>query len=255
MELSEIRRRIDAIDEEMLGLFIKRIELCKAAYMKKSGQGRPILDAKRENEIISRVSGESGELADYAERFFRALIGISRSYQQEAHAKAGERNIVLIGMPGCGKDSVGERLVALTGRKLISVDDEIERVSGRTIPEIFAKDGEAYFRELEHTETVRAGEMRGVIIATGGGVVKTRENYPVLHRNGRIYYIRRPTGELSMEGRPLSTSRERLAEMLVERDPLYLSFADAVIPEGWTPESAAETILNDFINSTANKSI
>lgn len=253
MQLSEIRGQIDAIDSQMLDLFKRRIELCRQAYSEKRLQGKPVLDTQREREILARISGESGELADYAERFFRALIGISRSYQQAEHARTEDRNIVLIGMPGCGKNSVGERLVALTGRKLIVIDEEIERADGRDIPRIFSEDGEPFFRKLEHHETAKAGAMSGVIIATGGGVVKTPENYASLHQNGRIYYIRRPTEELATEGRPLSSSPEAVQQLYSERNHLYMAFADTVISEGWTPESAAETILSDFNNSIVKK--
>lgn len=155
-------------------------------------------------------------------------------------------NIILIGMPGCGKSTVGKLLAEMSGMLFIDVDIEIEKSAGKVIPKIFAEDGEKQFRRLEAVETSKAGEKNAAVIATGGGVVKLRENYLSLAKNGRIYYIRRPISELAVGGRPLSTDANVLEAMYAERDPLYRKFSDCILDEGMSLIATAEYILNDF---------
>lgn len=111
-------------------------------------------------------------------------------------------NLVLIGMPGSGKSAVGAALAALTGREAIDIDARIAEKAGCSIPEIFAKGGEAAFRALEREVTAACGALSGKLLLTGGGVVKTPENYAALHQNGRIYQLLRPLELLPTDGRP-----------------------------------------------------
>ncbi len=158
-------------------------------------------------------------------------------------------NIVLVGMPGCGKNTVGKALATLTGRHIIDIDCEIEKSDGRTIPEIFREDGEEYFRSLELDKTAVAGRENGIIILTGGGVVKNIHSYPSLHQNGRIYHIERDITKLDKKDRPLSQKTD-LYEMYRERLPMYERFRDAVIYNNSTPEVAAEAIWKDFLENS-----
>ena len=134
-------------------------------------------------------------------------------------------NIVLVGMPGCGKSTLGELLAEKLGRKLIDTDSMIAEKAGMTIPEIFAKYGESYFRALEHACVCEAGKQSGRIIATGGGVVTRAENYAPLHQNGKIFFINRKIEELPTDGRPISQSTN-LNELYRVRLPLYRKFCD-----------------------------
>ncbi len=154
-------------------------------------------------------------------------------------------NIVLVGMPGCGKNTVGQALAALTGRGLIDLDAEIAAAAGRSIPKIFAASGEAEFRRLEREAAARAGKESGKIIITGGGVVKDERNYPPLHQNGRIYHLRRTLSLLPREGRPLSEKAD-LEAMYKERLPLYERFRDAAADNSGAPEETAAAIWRDF---------
>ena len=151
-------------------------------------------------------------------------------------------NIVLIGMPGCGKSTIGALLAAQTGRVLVDADAELCRTAGCSIPEIFASHGESYFRELETQTLAKLGKQSGLIIATGGGCVTRQENYSHLHQNGTVFWIRRDSAKLPTDGRPLS-QRQNLDRMFCQRKPLYEAFADHSIDNDSVIEHAVEEII------------
>ena len=179
------------------------------------------------------------------EHFFETAIPDSENERILAQLRQETANIVLIGMPGCGKTTVGEALARLTGREAIDIDQRIVQTAGRSIPDIFARDGEAAFRELERRETAEAGKLSGKIILTGGGVVKGPRNYASLRQNGRIYHLTRNLDALPTDGRPLSQETD-LAVMWAQREPLYARFRDAVIDNNGTVEDTAAAIWRDF---------
>jgi len=152
-------------------------------------------------------------------------------------------NVVLIGMPGCGKTTIGKLLAEKTGRRFVDADAEILRLAGKTIPEIFAQDGEEAFRDWETKVLAELGKQSGLIIATGGGCVTRERNYNLLHQNGEIFWIRRKLDELPTDGRPLSR-KETLAEMYRLREPLYDQWDDWFINNDGTPEDAVRQIMN-----------
>lgn len=135
-------------------------------------------------------------------------------------------NIVIIGMPGCGKTTMGRWIADKTGMEFIDLDDEISREYGKSIPEIFKEGEEALFRDLESEVCERKGALHGCVIAAGGGVVVRPENYEALHQNGHIIWLTRPVSELSREGRPLSSSAEAVRALYDERKELYRNWAD-----------------------------
>lgn len=179
------------------------------------------------------------------EHFFSRPIPDDETERILSALRHETENIVLIGMPGCGKSTVGAALAALTGREAVDIDAEIERRAGCTIPEIFARGGEAAFRRLEHQATAEAGKRTGCILLTGGGAVKTPENYGALRQNGRIYHLLRDVGALPTDGRPLSQGAD-LAAMWRERKPLYERFRDVVIDNNGPAEETARAIWRDF---------
>ncbi len=158
-----------------------------------------------------------------------------------ADLRAQTRNIVLIGMPGCGKTTVGGILAAKTGRELIDLDAKLVEREGRSIPEIFAEGGEPLFRTIETGIVDDFTKLSGKIIATGGGVVTVPANLPRLRQNGLVFFINRPIADLPTNGRPLSQTG-KLSEMYERRLPLYRSIADCEIAFE-SSEQVAETIL------------
>lgn len=180
------------------------------------------------------------------ELFLNKSIPDSEASRVINELRAERGNIVLVGMPGSGKTAIAELISLNMGRSLINIDTEIEKTAGKTIPEIFAEDGESAFREIERIETEKAGKRTGAVIATGGGVVKDYRNFAPLHQNGRIYYLRRDVDKLSTEGRPLSKSFDALIKLQIEREPLYCNFADVDIFNDAAPQDAALKIMEEY---------
>ena len=153
------------------------------------------------------------------------------------------KNIVLIGMPGCWKSTIGNLLARKLGRKFVDADEEIIQLAGKSIPEIFAQDGEEIFREWETMALEHLGKQSGLVIATGGGCVTRQRNYPALHQNGSIVWLERDLSLLPTDGRPLSQSN-RLEEMYAVRKPLYEAFADVRVANTGSPENTVTEILS-----------
>ena len=152
-------------------------------------------------------------------------------------------NLVLVGMPGCGKSTIGSLLANLLNKKFVDADEVVAKQAGMTIPEIFATSGEKGFRDLETRVLSELGKESGMVIATGGGCVTRQENYPFLHQNGRILWIRRDIEKLPVNGRPLS-QRGNLEEMYRIRRPYYEAFADYSVDNDGSQEETVSQILN-----------
>ena len=150
-------------------------------------------------------------------------------------------NIVLIGMPGCGKSTVGKLLAEQTGKEFVDADEKIVELAGKTIPQIFAEDGEEAFRAWETKALEELGKRSGLVIATGGGCVTRERNYPLLHQNGTIIWLQRDLDRLPTEGRPLSQASD-LANMYEIRKPMYEAFADHVVDNNATVADTVRTI-------------
>ncbi len=200
----------------------------EALGLRRAG-GLPMLvhQAKRAEELFFDKAIPDGEM-EIANRLWRDMT-----------------NLVLVGMPGSGKTSVGGALAKLSGKPFVDLDGEIVKKAGKPIPEIFAQEGEAAFRDLEAEVLAAACSRSGQIIATGGGAVLRPENRAAMRRTGRVYLLRRRLESLPVQGRPLSQAGS-LEEMERVRRPLYEAAADVSVPNEISPEEAAGQIWRDF---------
>ena len=191
-----------------------------------------ILQAARASEIFLGKTLDNGKVEQVVKSIFES-----------------KENIVLIGMPGCGKSTIGKILAEITGKVLVDTDAVIEKMTGKHPAEIIRESGEDAFRDIE-TQAVREISKRsGIVIATGGGIVKRSENIPLLRQNGRIIYLNCPTDELPITpDRPLSSSRAAIEKLFLTRNLLYTLAADATVNVSHknAPDIAAAEILTVF---------
>ena len=137
-------------------------------------------------------------------------------------------NAILIGMPGAGKTLLGKEIADRMGREFVDIDDMIVEHEGMSIPEIFEKQGESYLRKVETEMLEQACVKTGLVIATGGGIVKKKLNYNIIKQNGVVIWIKRDLDKLETDGRPLSQSMP-LDQMYEERKDAYSYWSDFFI--------------------------
>jgi len=149
-------------------------------------------------------------------------------------------NIILIGMPGCGKSSVGKLLADKLGKTFVDADQYLEKTYDMDIPSIFSLEGEDGFRRKETSVLEMLGKQSGLVIATGGGCVTRVDNYPLLHQNGTIFWLQRDLSKLPTEGRPLSQIHS-LSSLYDARRPMYEAFSDFITDNNLSTE---QTLCN-----------
>lgn len=159
------------------------------------------------------------------------------------------KNIVLIGMSGSGKTTIGKTLSIILNRKLIDIDSYIEEAQGKSISEIFTK-GEAYFREIESNAVLKISQNTNSIISTGGGIIKKEQNMIELKKNGIVIYINRGVeiilNDIDYSNRPLlKNNKTNLHEMYELRYPLYKKYSDIVVIN----DATVEEVINKIIRS------
>ena len=169
--------------------------------------------------------------AAYAAEKFLGKPGAFADETAEVLSQLSDRksNIVLIGMPGCGKTTAGKRLAEVLSKTFVDLDEEISKTDGRLPGEIISEDGEEFFRQAEAQAAKACGAKHGQVIATGGGVVVTPENYEALHQNGTIVWLTRPLDELPVKNRPLSAEPGALQKLAEERTGTYEKWADFTV--------------------------
>ena len=177
-----------------------------------------------------------------AELFTGGAVDAERAARAEEALRRRVTNLVLVGMPGSGKSTVGALAARRLGMPLADLDEEIVAEAGRSIPEIFAAEGEAGFRLREAGQVRRWTAEGGRVLVTGGGAVLDPLNRERLRMNGLVVWITRPLERLSTDGRPLSRGAAALEAMLRVRAPLYAEAADCTVPNEQTPDACARAV-------------
>ena len=177
-----------------------------------------------------------------AEWFTGKVISDTKIAEIHEALRRQMENIVLIGMPGCGKSTIGKLIAQKLGKRFVDADTFIEEQAGMSIPEIFETSGEEGFRNWETKILSQLGKESGLVIATGGGCVTRPENYSLLYQNGRIIWIKRDISTLPIDGRPLSKTN-KLEEMYAVRKPKYESFSDTQVDNNGAVVDTVKQIL------------
>ena len=196
------------------------------------------LGLKRENGLLMLAAQAKKSCED----FTGESIADERIGEITKTLAAQMQNVILIGMPGSGKTTVGTRLADQLGRRFLDADTVLEQKAGMNIPEIFRLEGEDGFRRRETAVLAELGKQSGLVVATGGGCVTRPENYPLLHQNGTIFCLRRELSLLPASGRPVSQALGA-EEIYRRRKPLYERFADVMVDNDRTVDDAVRQIL------------
>lgn len=240
--LNEYRKQLDAIDDRIVAAFSERMDVVEAIGAWKRENHRGAFDPDREAAMLARLCANVPKDRKQAvESLYRAILTISKAQQRYTNT-----NIVLIGMPGCGKTSVARHVSALLNRPIASTDEEAERRIGGTIESLFRTRGEAAFRAIEAQVVRDLSSVWGSVIATGGGTVLSEQNRSVLRENSRIYYIRRSLDKLDTDGRPLSQGEGALARLYEQRHGIYEGFCDVQIDADDDFLLTAQRIADEF---------
>ncbi len=192
--------------------------------------------------------------AAYAvERFIDAPVDSNAVEKIYKDLYKSKMNIVLVGMPSCGKTTIGNALAEKFNKAFVDTDEYIVAVDGREIPQIFCDDGEKAFRQKECEAVFSVAKNTNSVIATGGGVVLNELNIDILKENGRVYFIDRPLDLLITTGdRPLSSNRADLEKRYNERYSIYTACADVVIDGSGTVDEVVGRIEADYYGYTCN---
>ncbi|MBE6959669.1 MAG: shikimate kinase [Ruminococcaceae bacterium] len=191
-----------------------------------------------ENGLLMLVA----QAKEASQWFTGESISDEKIFEIHQQLRQAEENIILIGMPGSGKSTVGRLLAEKTGKVFVDADALIPELAGKSIAEVFAEDGEDVFRQHETKALAYLCKESEIVVATGGGCVMRPENEAILRQNGIIFCLERRLDSLEAEGRPLSQS-VGVAELYRIRQPKYAELADYFIDNNGTPEEAATAIL------------
>ncbi len=230
-ELEALRGELDTVDEKLLELYKKRLDIAKRIGAYKRGQGLPVTDAEREKSMMAkRLSFAGEELAPAAERLMELMIEESKRVQ-----RAG-LNIYLIGMPDCGKTRMGKKLKEALSMPLLDTDKFIMQRTGKSIDELFAVIGEEGFRRLEAMALAEVIRVGGHIVATGGGLPLWGDNAARMRFSGLTVFLDRALPNLlgqNLTNRPLLSAGgdpdANITRLYYERRPKYISAADIVL--------------------------
>lgn len=202
-----------------------------------------VLDAEKlDIPAFSGLSMLVAQAKRASEIFFDKEIDDSVTEKILNKVSTDMKSIVLIGMPGSGKSSIGTFLAEKTGREFLDTDEEAEEIAGSSPAEIIKTQGEKSFRKIENEAVKSICKLSGKIIATGGGVVTNEDNFDAIRQNSTVFFINRDISVLPTDNRPLS-QKNSLDDMFKIRLPLYRKFCDFEIDGNGTIEEVAQRIL------------
>ena len=244
-DLEQYRQEIDELDEQLVRLFLRRMEVTGKVGEYKLAHGMQVLDRERERRVLAKRASLAVDIRqeEDVKELFQTIMAISRRRQQELIDRSGtgtvrKTNVVLIGMPGSGKSCVGAALAERLGMPLVETDAMVVEKTGRSIPDIFAQDGEAAFRREETAAARRAAAMEGTVISTGGGII--------LSATGTVYFLDRDPRDIAnteLDGRPLlSGGRDRVFLLYDQRINLYRKYARYTVPST-TVDETVDSVL------------
>ena len=236
MNLKDYRDRIDGIDDRIAELLEQRFRIVGEIAGLKAQTGTAVFDPERENEVINRINQSITDrsTAEYILDAFCQIMDSCKQYQSSLI-----ENIVLIGMPGCGKTTIGRALSDCCGYTFVDADSEFERHFNKSAAEYIREYGEARFRSAETEILETFGPRRRTVYALGGGVVTVPDNFELVRPLGTVIYIRTPIEQLDVSDRPLSQTRGNEA-LLTERAQTYELWADICVDNTGIEQTAAK---------------
>ena len=206
------------------------------------------LDAEREGKITENgMSMLVAQAKRGCEIFTKTEIDDGKIEEIKTKIEKMTKNIILIGMPGSGKTTIGKALSKKMGRDFKDTDEEISAM-GRTPKEIIEARGEGAFRKTETEVLSKLSKESRLVISTGGGIVTKDENLDLCRQNSVTVFIERDLEKLDVKNRPLSRGGAALSKLYNERISLYNKFSDIKIANDTTIEDAVEKIIKIFID-------
>ena len=213
---------------------------------------RLIVEAqKRGCRTATGLSMLTAQAAEAIEAFIGKPVAPESILRMTAELAREKMNLVLIGMPGCGKSTIARKLADISGRPAVDIDQRIVERIGMPIRDFFAQQGEARFRQIEAEILTEVTLQTGQIIATGGGIVKDWENVRRLRQSGKVYFLDRSLDQLETDpSRPLSSSREALRQLYDQRIDLYRAACDQQIENNGSADQTARRLWQDWLTET-----
>ncbi len=213
---------------------------------------RLIVEAqKRGCRTATGLSMLTARAAEAIEAFIGKPVAPESILRMTAELAREKMNLVLIGMPGCGKSTIARKLAEISGRPAVDIDQRIVERIGMPIRDFFAQQGEARFRQIEAEILAEVTLQTGQIIATGGGIVKDWENVRRLRQSGKVYFLDRSLDQLETDpSRPLSSSREALRQLYDQRIDLYRAACDQQIENNGSADETARRLWQDWLMET-----